>query len=133
MLKISCDRNANIKALGKLHLEGKIEIHGVAIEGHEDNRKLPNKTLPYTFIGSPFSRIGRCKIAPAETPKEEIEKIIGRQHHGDVIHFLDHVLSERDIFVTDDNDFLSKRDILEERFKTKILTVDEFLEIMSEV
>ncbi|WP_146193190.1 DUF3095 domain-containing protein [Maritimibacter sp. 55A14] len=40
MLTVSCDRDANIKLLRQLELAGKIEIYGVAIEGHEDNRKL---------------------------------------------------------------------------------------------
>ena len=129
MLKVSCDRNVNIKVLRQLELRGMIEVHGVAIEGHEDNRKLSNKTLAYAFIGSPFAKIGNCKIVPNETPKKEIEEIIGSQHHGDVRHFLDHLLSGRDVFVTDDNDFLSKRAILEQRFKTKVLTTEELAEM----
>jgi hypothetical protein len=127
MLKVSCDRNVNIKVLRQLELLGKIEVHGVAIEGHEDNRKLSNKTLASAFVGSLFATIGNCKIVPNETPKKEIEEIIGSQHHGDVLHFLDHLLSERDVFVTDDNDFLSKRTALEERFRTKVRTAAELV------
>lgn len=130
MLRVSCDRNVNIKPLRKLERDGKIEIFGVAIEGHEDNRKLTNKVLAPGFIESPFSTIGNCKIVPNETPRNEIEDIIGREHHGDVIHFLDHLVSGRDVFVTDDNDFLSNRDALEERFGTMIRTLDELLTIM---
>ena len=127
MLKVSCDRNVNIKALRPLEQQGKIEVYGVAIEGHESNGKLSNKTLAPAFIGSPFATIGKSKIVPNETPKKDIEEIIGSQHHGDVLHFLDHLLSGRDVFVTDDNDFLSKRAALEERFDTRIRTAEELV------
>ena len=127
MLTVTCDRNSDIKTLRKLEQQGKIKIYGVAIEGHEDNRKLSNKTLVPAYIGSPFAIVGNSRIVPNETPKKEIEQIIGRQHHGDVLHFLDHVISDRDVFVTDDNDFLLRRCVLEKRFDTRIQTVDELL------
>ncbi|PWE28762.1 hypothetical protein DDZ14_18830 [Maritimibacter sp. 55A14] len=87
--------------------------------------------MPHAFIGSRFATIGNSKIVPNETPKKEIEEIVGRQHHGDVLHFLDHLTSGRDVFVTEDNDFLSKRTTLEERFKTKIRTTEELVAMMN--
>ncbi|GHA54874.1 hypothetical protein GCM10008927_20870 [Amylibacter ulvae] len=127
MLTVSCDVNVNIKPLRKLEQENKIKIYAVAIEGIEKNKKISNKELPIAVIGSAFFKIGSAKIASVDTAYTKIQKIIGKPHHGDVLYLEGHISSGRDIFVTDDNDFLSKRDVLQDEFNIVIKTTSELI------
>lgn len=124
-LTVTVDRNADLKALRKLEAKGLIELFAVAIEGFEDTNKLKNKELPIAIIGSAFALIGRSSIARNDTPYRRIQAIVGKQNHGDCIHLERHITSGRDVFVTDDNDFLSCRDCLQSEFGVRILTVFE--------
>ena len=124
-LTVSVDRNADLKALKKLEASGLVELFAVAIEGFEDTRKLKNKEPPVAVWDSPLTTWDNSAWASEDSSYEEIEKIVGRQNHGDCLHLERHIESGRDVFVTDDNDFLSCRDRLAEAFGVTILTVTE--------
>lgn len=127
MLQVTCDQNADLKRLRQLEIKGLIQLYGVAIEEIKNTRRIKshNKELPIAVIDSEFSIIGSCVIASDETPYLDIESVIGKQHHADVLHLERHIESKRDIFVTNDNDFLTKRHLLEEKFGTQIMTNEE--------
>lgn len=125
VVTVTCDTNVDIKRLRHLERRGLIHIHAIAIEGMEHNRKATHKHFPTAVIGSEFAQIDRALIARVDTPYHEIQKVIGKQNHGDAIHFEAHLRDQRDIFVTDDNDFLSCRSELEAKFRTVIKTTDE--------
>jgi predicted nucleic acid-binding protein len=134
MITVTCDINANIKPLKKLEREGKIELYAIAIEGMERNRKISadRKQLPVAVFDSPFSTLDNCVIASDHSNYSEIQKVIGRHHHGDVVHLEGHIASKRDVFVTDDNDFLTVREALQDRFEVKIMTVAEIVATFEE-
>ena len=124
-LAISVDKNADLKALRKLEVSGLVELYAVGIEGFENTKKLKNKELPVAVWGSPLTTWGNSCWAGEESKYRAIERIVGRQNHGDCLHLERHIESKRDVFVTDDNDFLSCRDQLASEFNVTILTVSE--------
>ncbi|WP_323775974.1 hypothetical protein [Leisingera sp.] len=128
-LTVTCDRCANIKVLRRLELDGLIEIHAIAIEGMEDNRKVSQKHLPTAVVDSPFAKIGSAVIASDENLYFPISKAMTRDNHGDALHLEGHLRDGRDVFVTDDNDFLSRRDELEAEFGVTIKTADELAQM----
>ncbi|MDW3118977.1 MAG: hypothetical protein R8G60_15265 [Roseovarius pacificus] len=88
-------------------------------------RRFRTKEPPVGVYGSKFSTWDNCVFAGENSSYPEVEKIIGKHNHGDCLHLERHIASGRDVFVTDDNDFLSKRTLLEERFEICILTIEE--------
>ncbi|NVK15603.1 MAG: hypothetical protein HWE35_15640 [Rhodobacteraceae bacterium] len=126
-LTVTCDENANFKLLRRLEVDGYIEIHATSIERITPNRKATNKHLPTAILDSPFSVLDGCVIAEDDTPLHAIRDIIGAEHKGDVVHLEAHLRDRRDVFVTDDNDFLSMREELESRFGMTIKTTAELL------
>ncbi|MEO8244515.1 MAG: hypothetical protein ABI832_19645 [bacterium] len=122
---VTVDRSANLKELRVLEAARLIEIHVVAIEGFQDTRNLPRKELPGAIINSRFAVIGRSSIVRSDTKYAEIQRIVGKQNHGDCIHLERHIASGRKFFITDDNDFLSCRGELHRLFGVTILTVAE--------
>lgn len=127
ILKVSCDENVHFKNIRKLEMAGHIEIHATNIEGITQNRKATNKHPPTATIDGRFGFIGSSAITDDGSRLNRIERIIGAGNHGDVAHFEAHLRGKRDVFVTDDNDFLSKRQELEDTFGTRILTTSELL------
>ena len=109
VITVTVDRNADLKTLKKMEVAGLVELFALGIEGFEDTKKLRNKELPIAIINSPFGLIGHSLSAADDTSYALIEKIVGKQNHGDCLHLERHIASKRDVFVTDDNDFLSCR------------------------
>ncbi|MFZ1661119.1 MAG: hypothetical protein WAT77_04105 [Paracoccaceae bacterium] len=126
-LTASVDKNADLKALKKVEVSGLVELFAVAIEGFEDTGKLRNKEPPVAVWDSPLAGWDNSVWGSDDSRYEEIEKIVGRQNHGDCLHLERHIEIGRDVFVTDDNDFLSCRDQLAEAFGVTILTVVELV------
>ena len=124
-LPITVDKNADLKALKRLEVAGSVKLFAVAIEGFQDTKKLKNKEPPIAVWDSPLAGWDNAVWASDDSKYPEIEKIVGRQNHGDCLHLERHIESGRDVFVTDDNDFLSCRDQLSETFGVTILTVNE--------
>ena len=105
--------------------EGKIEIFAVSIENHLGTNKITKKEIALAVIGSPHATIGNSVIASSVNKYSEIRGVIGREHHADILHLERHLNSGRDYFLTDDNDFLTKKEELFEQFGVKVVTVDE--------
>ncbi len=122
---VTCDKNTNLKKLKGLERKGLIKIYAVAIEGFEDTNKITRKELPIAVIDSKFATIGNCVIAADDTPYSKIGRVIGKHNHGDCLHLERHISSGRDVFVTDDNDFLSKKAELHQYFGVNIQTVED--------
>lgn len=127
-LTVSVDKNADLKALRKLEADGLVELFAVSIEGFEDTSKVRNKELPIAVWGSPFARWGSSCWASNDSPYQDIERIVGKQNHGDCLHLERHIIGRRDVFVTDDNDFLRCRGELNVAFGVTIMTVAELEE-----
>ncbi|MFD1157825.1 hypothetical protein [Roseovarius aestuarii] len=129
MLTVTCDQNADLKRLRKLELAGLVELWCVSIEELKNTRRIAKgrKEPPIIVIGSPHSTWGNAMVASADTPYSELEEIIGRQNHADVLHLERHIESGRDVFATSDKDFLAHRATLESRFSIQIRTVEELV------
>lgn len=128
---VTADRNADFKRLKQFEREGKIELHTVAIEGNEKTRGVVRKEHPIGVTDSKFALIGECAIAGNNNHYKAIQDILGMQNHGDILHLERHIESRRDVFVTDDNDFLCCRERLAERFGVLILSCDELEKAIS--
>jgi len=125
LLNITVDVSADLKRLRRLELAGQLKIFAVNIENHRETRKIQNKEPPVAVIGSKITTIGNSVTAPTNNKFAPLQRIIGKQHHADILHLERHIESGRDFFITDDNDFLSKREELSRELGIRILTVDE--------
>ncbi|MCP5038893.1 MAG: hypothetical protein GY945_14975 [Rhodobacteraceae bacterium] len=101
----------------------------MAIENHNNTSKIKQKELPIAVVGSKIATIGNADIAADDNKYSEVQNIIGRGHHADALHLEGHRKSGRDIFVTDDNDFLSKKAALFKTLGIRVATVDEIDEL----
>lgn len=124
-ITVSVDKNADLKALRRLEAADLVELFAVSIEGFEDTKKLKNQEPPLAVWDSPLGGWGNSVWASDNSKYSEIEKIVGRQNHGDCLHLERHIESKRDVFVTDDNHFLCCREQLASAFDVTILTVSE--------
>ena len=132
MLKVTVDVSADLRRLKRLESTGKIELFAVAIENHKNTRKIKNKQLPTALIGSKFATIGNSVIASETNKFHHLQSIVGKEHHADILHLERHLESDRDYFVTDDNDFLSKREMLFDQLGVQIVTVEELEDLVKE-
>lgn len=123
-VKITRDSGANFKLLKNLVNENYIEIFDVLTEN--ETRKVKNKILPTAIFG--YSEYGACELAGAGV-YEEILEIIGKENFGDAVKLDTHIRNNFDYFVTEDNNFMKKREILEKKFGVKIVTPNELMEL----
>lgn len=119
-VKITRDSGANFKLLKNLANENYIEIFDVLTEN--ETCKVKNKILPTAIFG--YSEYGACELAGAGV-YEEILEVIGKENFGDAVKLDTHIRNNFDYFITEDNDFLSKREVLKEKFGVQILTPEE--------
>jgi predicted nucleic acid-binding protein len=81
-----------------------------------------------------FSYLGNDRLADDIDLclEKELRKIIGDniKNLKDVDHLLVHIKDKRDIFVTSDKDFLNKREIIKNKFKTNILKPEECISFL---
>jgi len=65
--------------------------------------------------------------------QKTIQSCIGNnpKRLNDVDHLIGHIKAKRDIFVTNDGDFIKHRDCLSQRCKTKIMTPQECVEYIN--
>lgn len=119
-LKITRDSGADVKLLKALEKEGFVEIHDVMIENGRENKKVKNKILPVGVYGQ--TKWGECVYSDPDCTYNDIRKIIGEENINDAIQLEAHVRNRYDYFVTEDHDFLDKRQELEKTFSIKILS-----------
>lgn len=130
-LKITVDKNVDLKKLRKLEQQGKIEIIEVKIEN--TTNKVNNKVLPLAVLG--HTRLGEMLLADNNSFYDHIVKIIGVDKVRDAIILDAHIRSKNDYFVTNDKDtFINycKRERLEKSFPNlEIVTVIELEHIIN--
>lgn len=119
-LRVTRDSNANLKILKRLEYYGCIEIFDVKTENNTN--KVLRKVLPAgvrgVFKRGEFIRGGGDNYT-------QIKKIIGEGKIHDVIKLEAHIRNRFDYFVTEDHDFLDKREELREILGVKIVTPQE--------
>lgn len=124
-ISLTVDGNANQRLLRRLERDGFVEIHAMNIESAIGNKRLNRKDMPLAVIGSPHSTIGNCVIAADNTIWADISAVMTRDNHGDAMQLEGHIRSGRDIFVTDDKDFLNRRDALKKKFGVTVKSTQE--------
>lgn len=128
-LTLTVDANANQRFLRQLESRGFVELHAINIENMTDNKKMKRKHMPLAVLDSPHSTIGNCVIASNETIWPEVSAAMTKGNHGDAMQLEGHIRSGRDVFVTDDRDFLSRRDRLKEQFGVTVKSTEEIAAI----
>ncbi len=126
--KITRDANANVKILKSLEKKGLLEIYDVMLENGRENKKIRNKILPDGVCN--HSRCDECVVGSDEDGIfGDIYKILGKNKLEDAMHLEAHIRNKHDYFITEDNDFLQKREMLEAKFGVNILTPKELQEL----
>lgn len=120
---VTRDSGASVRVLRSLEKEGYIKIFDVMLENGRENKKVKNKILPTAVLN--HCRWGEAVWASEDSLYEEMRRIIGRRHIKDAMHLEAHIRNGHDYFVTEDTDFLHKRDELAKRFDVKICTPTE--------
>lgn len=123
---VTKDINADLKKLITLVQKGIIKIFQVKIESPTPkikNINLPNAVWDHTnWDESLFSSESGSKRF------EKIKNILGGGNIKDAIHLDTHIREKRDYFVTEDNNILQHKRILERVFNgLKIRTTDELV------
>lgn len=95
-----------------------------------ENKKITSKDMPLAIIESPHSTIGNSVIAANDSNWPEIATALGKDNHGDAVQLEGHIRSGRDVFVTDDRDFLDRRDKLQEKFGVIVKSTDELVAML---
>ena len=125
--KITLDSSANLKLLKALEKQGYVEINNVMLENGRETKKVKNKILPTLVLN--HSILGESVLGGSDNIYENIRKIIGYDHVKDAMHLEAHIRNNHDYFITEDKDFLNKREELEKKFNIKIKTPEELQKI----
>lgn len=120
---VTRDSGANVKILKALERDGFIKIHDVMMENGRENKKVKEKILPVGVYG--HGKWGEMVWAGPDCSYSNIRAIIGDRHIEDAIQLEAHVRNKHDFFVTEDRDFLDKRDQLETAFGVRIMSPTE--------
>lgn len=118
-LKVTRDSGANVKILRELENRGLITCYDVMLENGRENRKIKRKIRP--VLAYPYFRFGEGVWADKDCEYDAISSIIGRDKVADTLHLEAHLRHKHDVFVTEDNDFLAKRDQLSAAFGCEIM------------
>jgi predicted nucleic acid-binding protein len=124
---ITRDSCANVKILKDLEQRGFIKVFDVMLENGRENKKFKDKIKPVFIVGT--SLLGEMVLANKDCKYDDIRSIIGKQHIKDSIHLEAHIRNKFDYFVTEDHDFLDKRQELENKFLVRIVTPQELQKI----
>ncbi len=121
---VTRDSGANVKILKNLEKDSFIFIHDVMLENGRENKKVKNKVFPVAVLN--HSRWNEAIISKNnDSTYDDIRKIIGNNNIKDAMHLEAHIRNSHDYFVTEDRDFLDKRQELEKKFSIKIVTPAE--------
>ena len=129
-MKITRDACASVKILKKFEKEGCIEIYDVMLEGGRENKKVKRKILPLGVLD--HSRWNEAVWAGDGNAYDGLCKILGKDKIEDAMHLEAHIRNKFDYFVTEDTDFLCKREVLKKKFGVNIVTPNELQELCSE-
>jgi hypothetical protein len=92
---------------------------------------MKRKDKPIGVIDSPHSTLDNCVFASKDTIYPEISAAMTKGNHGDAMQLEGHLRSGRDVFVTDDKDFLNRREFLKEKFGVTIKSAREISEMFN--
>jgi hypothetical protein len=120
---ITRDSGANVKILKNLEKDGFISIHDVMLENGRENKKVKDKIIPVGVWG--HGRLNEMVWGREDSVYDDTRQIIGNNNIKDAMHLEAHIRNGHDYFVTEDRDFLSKRQELEKKFSIKIATPAE--------
>lgn len=123
ILSVTRDSGANVKLLKKLESVGFIIIHDVMLENGRKNQKVKSKSLPVMVLD--HSRLNECVLGGSDSIYKDLLNIIGKDNVEDAMHLEAHIRNGNDYFITEDTDFLNKRDDLKQNFGVNILTPRE--------
>jgi len=129
--KVTRDPSANLKILKKLEKENFIEIYDVILEGGRENQKVKRKILPVGVWN--HSRWDESVWADDDNVYNDLREILGKDKIKDAMQLETHIRNKFDYFVTEDNDFLCKREVLKEKFGVNIVTPNELQELYQQV
>ena len=127
ILTVIRDSGANVKILKFLERKGCIKIFDVMLENGRENKKVKDKILPAGVWD--HCLWDEAVWSDDDCLYDEICKIIGSNNVKDAMHLETHIRNSFDYFVTEDNDFLNKRDILKDKFNVLIVTPLELQKI----
>lgn len=127
ILSVTRDSGANVKFLLGLQNDGFIKIHDVMLENGRENKKVKDKVLPVGVYN--HGKWGEFVWGGKDTTYDDVRQIIGRDNIKDAMHLEAHIRNKHDYFVTEDRDFLDKREELETKFNIKIVTPQELEKI----
>lgn len=127
MLKITRDSNANLKLLKWLERLGLIVITDVL--GENETKKVKDKIGPVGVWGH-FKWDDGSVWASDDNKYSEICEIIGKNNIQDARKLEAHIRSGNDCFVTEDNDFLSKKDWLKHELGVEVITPQELVKMI---
>ena len=132
MLQVSCDPSADLALLRQLELRGLVELWIVSIEqGKYTSRVAPeHKEPPIGVWGGKLAKWGESIWADDGSAYEEIQRIVGRQHHADILHLVGYIRRGGDIFATSDTDFLNHREELEQTLGVKVMTAEQISQLV---
>ena len=130
-VKITRDSGANVKVLRKLELEELIMCTDVLLENGRENKKIKKKEKPAGVWS--LTRWGESVWAGEVSRYDTIVRIIGKNSAADALHLDTHLRIQNEFFVTEDTDFLKKREELETEFSCRIVTPNELVELLRKV
>ncbi|MEP0190056.1 MAG: hypothetical protein ABJE00_06535 [Erythrobacter sp.] len=130
-LTLTVDGNANQKLLRRLESKGFVELHALNMESMISNKKMNRKDMPLAVLDSPHSTLDNCVIAANDTIYSNVSNVMTKDNHGDAMQLEGHIRSGRDVFVTDDRDFLDRRDALKGQFGVEVKSTKEIAEMFN--
>ena len=86
---------------------------------------------PIAVWDSPHTGWDNAVYSTEDNSYETLRRIIGHDHQADVLHLEGHIRTGNEYFVTEDSDFLSKRQILNDQLGVTILTPEELELLLS--
>lgn len=124
MFKVTRDTCANIKLLKKLAAEGYITIFDVNSENYT---KKISKRIPAALVWDVSTWDGPDVFTDGEA-YDMVRNIIGKDKIEDARKLEAHIRARNDYFITEDRDFLDKRNALKKELGVVIYTPTELNE-----
>lgn len=128
MYTVTRDINVDLKRLKKLAKKGLIRIVNIRIE---NNSSINSAILPTAIFDQTLFGQSRFGSAEQSDNFEKLKRIIGLKNIKDCIHLEAHIRDKYDYFVTEDDDVLGKRLLLEKEFPG--LKIRNLVELESEL
>jgi hypothetical protein len=126
--KVTIDTNVDQKRIKLLENDGFIKVVKTTLE---NKSKTIKNNVPTPFVLG-YSKLGGSVLGDGGIDITEINKIIGKNNIKDSIIFQTHLMAKSDLLITEDNDILNNKEILQKKYDTKIMNLKE-LELLCEL